>query len=99
MIEYSDVYKDTWECNLLGMHPNAVLPDYLVEGTYALVDICKYPVIGNRVSQKAEFNFSLIAPPFRSTLLIQELQNVLFANLPESLENLRLKNIKTNWKK
>lgn len=80
----------------MGLHPDVPLPLHLSEGSFALIDICKYPTTN---SKKIEFKFSVTGSHSRPTHLGSEIEKILLASLPESIESLRLKNIKTSWKK
>lgn len=88
MIEYSNSWRDSWECNFLGIRNDVDVPDYVDSTGMILLDIFqRHDVLSFECNGKT---------PVRTTLG-SEIERILTMALPRDLEIESLKVAKEEW--
>ncbi|KAF2077828.1 hypothetical protein CYY_000873 [Polysphondylium violaceum] len=97
---YSDTFKELWECNILGIASDVIIPRHIDNDNTAIIDIEYY----DRSNEPDDIDH-----PNRSTIDINEtgpsfpttmgdaIETVLRQNYPSVIESTHLKMIKDEW--
>eukprot|EP01132_Coremiostelium_polycephalum_P005749 gene5749-7152_t len=100
MCYYSDSFKEIWECNLLGLNSNAIIPRHLDREVIAIVDIEYYDKTKEPDDiddpSRSTIEISFRGPRYTTSLGLS-IESVLKLNLPTHIEKLYLKTIKDEW--
>eukprot|EP01117_Protostelium_nocturnum_P003524 TRINITY_DN145_c2_g1_i1.p1 TRINITY_DN145_c2_g1~~TRINITY_DN145_c2_g1_i1.p1 ORF type:complete len:934 (-),score=436.95 TRINITY_DN145_c2_g1_i1:36-2837(-) len=95
IIPFSDKYHESWECNLLGVPMDVVLPDHLDPSTIAIVEVIVDPYFSPGGSDT--LSIQVRATPPGKTSLGNELERTPMMKLPPELESLRIQDLKQEW--
>jgi len=89
MVDYSEIFLDSWQCNLLGLSAEVQIPDYVEASSYALVDISK--------SSHDMYTFDYMGKTTEKTTFGTELEKLMEHHLPRHIEQMILRNLQEQW--
>jgi len=90
IVEYSEVYLDSWQCNLLGLLSSEItIPDYVDTSNYALVNISQ--------SSHDLYTFDYLGKSTEKTTMGSDIERLMESHLPRNIEKLILRNIQEEW--